>query len=86
VSFSVTVSKAGTDTSRSGLVTSTPAGINCGSVCTASFSSGARVVPTARTQGNRIFAGWSGACSGTATTCTLTMDANKPVTAIFNRR
>src|SRR5205814_1137932 len=31
------------------------------------------------------FAGWGGACTGTATTCTLTMDAAKSVTANWTR-
>ena len=29
------------------------------------------------------FSGWSGDCTGTSTTCDLTMDANKSVTATF---
>jgi hypothetical protein len=31
-----------------------------------------------------VFAGWSGACTGTGT-CTVTMNANTAVTATFNR-
>jgi hypothetical protein len=86
VSFSVTVSRAGNDNSQGGLVTSSPAGIDCGTICSGSFSSGTVVTLTALASGNRVFAGWGGACSGTATTCTLTMDGDKAVTAIFNRR
>ena len=33
-----------------------------------------------------MFAGWSGACTGTATTCTLTMNGPKLVTATFSNK
>ncbi len=39
---------------------------------------------TASAGSNSSFAGWSGACSGTQSTCTLTMDSDKSVTATFN--
>ena len=81
----MTVSKAGTDESQGGLVTSSPAGIDCGTICSSSFSSGTSVTLTALASGDSVFVGWDGACSGTATTCTLTIDGNKAVTAIFDR-
>ena len=83
--FSLTVTRTGNDSSK-GTVTSSPAGVNCGTTCSSSFGSGTRVTLTARAIGGRVFAGWGGACSGTATTCTLTMDAHKAVTATFNRQ
>ena len=82
--FTLTVSKNGSDSSK-GTVTSSPAGINCGTTCSSAFNSGTVVTLTARVVGNRVFAGWSGACTGTGT-CTVTMDAPKAVTATFNRR
>lgn len=83
----LSVTRAGNG-STLGTVTSQPAGINCGSTCTATFagSSPTTVVLTASTSGNATFAGWSGQCSGTANTCTLTMNADKSVTAKFNRK
>ena len=42
--YAFTVTKAGTGT---GTVTSTPAGINCGSTCSASYTSGTSVTLTA---------------------------------------
>ena len=39
----------------------------------------------ATADGSSTFAGWSGACTGTST-CTVTMDAAKNVTATFTRR
>jgi len=83
--FTLAVAKTGTDSSK-GTVTSSPAGIICGIVCSKSFSGGTVVTLTAKALANRVFAGWGGACSGTATTCTVTMDGNKAVTASFNKR
>jgi uncharacterized repeat protein (TIGR02543 family) len=78
--FALTVTKAGTGT---GVVTSTPAGISCGATCAASFGSGTTVTLSAAIASNSTFAGWSGACTGTATTCTVTMTAARTVTATF---
>jgi hypothetical protein len=83
--FTLAVTRAGNDPTK-GTVTSSPVGISCGSTCSASFASGAVVTLTARVSGNRLFAGWSGACSGSAATCTVKMDSAKAVTATFNRR
>ncbi|MBF0342743.1 MAG: DUF1566 domain-containing protein [Nitrospirae bacterium] len=67
-----------------GTVTSSPAGINCGSTCSASFAVGTSVTLTATASDNATFAGWSWDCVGTSSTCTLTMSAAKSVTATFN--
>jgi hypothetical protein len=80
-SFTLTVNKAGTGT---GTVTSSPAGISCGTTCSASFTSGAVVVLTAFPADGSNFIGWSGAgCTGTST-CSVTMSAAEAVTATFN--
>jgi hypothetical protein len=79
--FTLTVSKAGTG---SGTVTSNPAGINCGSTCTANYNSGTVVTLTASAAGGSRFSGWSGGgCSGTGGTCSVTMNAATTVTATF---
>lgn len=81
--YSVKVSKSG---SRYGTVSSSPSGINCGTKCssqTANFSGGTQVTLTARPNSGRRFSGWSGACSGTSTTCVLNMTANQSVSATF---
>jgi hypothetical protein len=67
----------------SGTVTSSPAGINCGNDCTESYASGTGVTLTEVPAAGASFAGWSGACTGTSNTCTLTMDGAKSVTATF---
>jgi outer membrane lipoprotein-sorting protein len=78
--YTLTVTKAGTGT---GTVTSSPAGINCGSDCSETYNTGTVVALTASPDTNSTFAGWSGGCSGTGT-CTVTMNAAKTVTATFN--
>jgi hypothetical protein len=74
------VTKAGPG---SGTVTSSPAGIDCGATCSASFTSGTTVVLTATPDAGSVFTGWSGDCTGTGT-CTLTMSADRNVTATFD--
>ncbi|CAK0780666.1 hypothetical protein CCP4SC76_7520002 [Gammaproteobacteria bacterium] len=76
----LTVSRLGTG---SGTVTSSPSGINCGSTCSANFTSGASVTLTAASATGSTFAGWSGDCSGTGS-CSVSMSAAKTVIAIFN--
>ena len=67
----------------SGTVTSSPAGISCGSDCSESYTSGTSVTLTASAASGSTFAGWSGACSGTST-CTVSMSAARSVTANFS--
>jgi len=76
--YALTVTKSG-----SGTVTSTPAGINCGTDCSEPFASGASVSLTATPASGYVFSGWSGSCAGTATTCTVAMNAAQSVTATF---
>ena len=66
-----------------GTVNSSPAGIHCGSSCSAGFNQDASVTLTASPEAGQVFSNWSGACSGNAATCTLTMNAAKSVTANF---
>lgn len=65
-----------------GVINTTPAGISCGSTCSASFNSGTNVTLTATPDSNYTFTGWSGDCSGTGD-CTLTINSNRNVTATF---
>ena len=64
-----------------GTVTSSAGGISCGSVCGADFLYKTPVSLAATANSGFAFAGFSGACTGTA--CNLTMDAAKSVTANF---
>jgi alpha-tubulin suppressor-like RCC1 family protein len=85
ITYTLTVSKAGTG---GGTVTSSPTGITCGADCSESYASGTPVTLTATPATGSSFTGWSGACagSGTVTTCTITLDAAKSVTATFVTR
>ncbi len=69
--------------SGNGSVTSSPAGINCGSTCSASFDSGTQVTLTATAASGSTFSSWTGACSGSTPTCTVAMTLARSVTASF---
>jgi NOL1/NOP2/fmu family ribosome biogenesis protein len=75
--------------SNTGTVTATPAGVdralNCGGTCSAKFAAGTAVTLTATPPAGKSFVGWGGACAGTATTCTLAMNANTSVQANFSK-
>jgi hypothetical protein len=75
----LSVTKSGTG---SGTVTSSPAGINCGATCEASFDHGTEVTLSASPAAGSEFKGWSGACTGTGT-CKVAMSAAKAVGAEF---
>ena len=64
----------------SGTVTSSPAGINCGSDCSEAYTSGTVVVLTASAAAGFTFAGWSGSGCGTGS---LTMNGSRTCTATF---
>jgi hypothetical protein len=67
-----------------GTITSSPAGISCGSVCSFGFPAGTPVILTATPDATSIFSGWSGGgCSGTGT-CQVIMDRERSVTAAFD--
>jgi len=71
--------------SGSGRVTSSPVGIDCGAACVFSFDAGATVSLAATASADSVFAGWSGACTGTGN-CQVKMDAAKSATATFKPR
>jgi hypothetical protein len=79
--FKLTVKKSGTGT---GTVTSSPAGISCGSTCSAEYESGKEVTLTQVPDSGSEFVSWSGACTGSGA-CKVTMSAAKEVTATFNQ-
>lgn len=77
--LSVTVSGNGSVSGGSGA-------INCGNgatICSATFAQNATVTLVATPTTGATFAGWTGACGGTATTCTVLMSAAKSVAAAF---
>ena len=76
---SITVVKAG-----NGTVTGSNGLINCGGVCTANVTAGTAVVLTAITPSSGIFGGWTGACTGSSSTCSLTVSSALTTTATFD--
>jgi Calx-beta domain-containing protein/List-Bact-rpt repeat protein len=81
-SYTLTATKSGTG---GGTVTSSPAGISCGGDCSEVYNHGTAITLTAAAAGNSAFAGWSGGgCTGTATTCTVTLTAATTVNATFS--
>jgi len=79
--FELSVQAAG---AGGGTISSNPAGINCGTACSASFANGTQVMLTETAAANSSFTGWTGSCSGSNSTCTLTLSASQQVTASFN--
>jgi Divergent InlB B-repeat domain/FG-GAP-like repeat len=76
--FGLSVNKTG---AGNGTVTSNPAGINCGSDCSESYTSGTVVVLSAHPAVGSVFSGWSGSgCS----TGSVTMNGSRSCTAMFN--
>ena len=80
IGYTLTVNRAGEGT---GTVTSSPPGIDCGEDCAETYAAGTAVNLTAIPAPGAIFAGWSGACTGTGI-CTLDMIQPQAVSAIFN--
>jgi len=79
--FMLSVAKSGSGT---GIVASRSlAGINCGTTCSASYTSGAAVTLEAIPEPGSTFVGWSGACTG-ASSCLVNMILAQNVTAQFD--
>jgi hypothetical protein len=78
--YTLTVSDTG---AGFGTVTSRPAGINCGSTCSASYVSGTTVTLTATPGLFSGFGGWSGCDAVSGSSCTVDMNSARSVTANF---
>jgi len=70
--------------SGSGIVSSTPGSMACDADCNGQFDSLVYVTLKAVPSQFSLFSGWAGDCSG-LTDCSFTMDADKSVTAAFDR-
>ncbi|MDO9236329.1 MAG: hypothetical protein Q7U28_09895, partial [Aquabacterium sp.] len=77
----LSLAKAG---SGAGTITSVPAGIDCGATCSAAYLPSTPVTLTATPATGSTFGGWFGACTGTATTCTVTLNQSQFVSATFS--
>ena len=78
--YTLTVSKGG---SGSGTITSSPAGINCGSDCSEPYNQGTKITLKVKADPGSTFKGWSGGCTGTSSSCKLTMTSDQTVIATF---
>ena len=65
-----------------GSVTSNPAGISCGDSCNAAFQGSPQITLAAAPSPRSAMRAWSGDCSGSGP-CTVTVSANRSVTATF---
>jgi len=75
---SVTVALVG-----SGSVSSSDKLISCGSKCSAFETAGVAVTLTASANSGSVFAGWTGACTGSPANCVLTVNDHQDVGATF---
>jgi len=80
-SYSLTINKTGTG---NGDISSQPTGIHCGTQCGASYARDAVVTLTASAQSGSTFEGWTGACSGSHASTSVTLNAEQSCTATFN--
>ncbi|HDH10830.1 MAG TPA: 6-bladed beta-propeller [Nitrospirae bacterium] len=79
--YSLTITKTG---SGSGTVTSSPAGIDCGTDCTETYDEDTVVTLSAIPDAGSYFTGWTGGgCSGSGD-CTVTINADTEITATFD--
>lgn len=76
--FGLSVARQG-----NGSVRSMSGDIDCGTRCSASFSSGTLVTMTAQAAVGNQFSGWGGACSGINNQCSVFMNSSRSVTAYF---
>ncbi len=78
----LTIAKIGNGT---GTITSNPAGIDCGTTCTLTVSSGTVVTLTAAPSPSNTFTDWGGACAAGSATCAVPITADQTVSATFTR-
>jgi len=81
--YTLSVSRSG---DGSGSVISIPSSIDCGSQCRASFDKSTSVTLMAAPDSQSNFTRWEGGCSGTASSCSVNMNSDKSVTAVFTKK
>jgi hypothetical protein len=73
-----------TTVSGKGSVSHDQEAVSCSDICSVVFDPSTTITLTATPDPGYVFSGWKGACSGNATTCSLTMDSAKNVVATFS--
>ncbi len=66
-----------------GTITSSDGSISCGGTCSSAFATGTVVTLTETPASGYTFSSWGGNCSGTQTTCSLTLTSGMSVSATF---
>ena len=79
--FLLSVSRSGVGT---GTVRSQPAGIDCGTSCSAQYDYGTPMTLTATPDAGAVFKQWTGACNGQGAVCNLTITAATSTNAVFD--
>ncbi len=80
ITYTLSISKSGTG---SGTVTSIPYGLSCGSICSSSYVIGTSATLTATPFEGSTFTGWSGGgCTGIGN-CSLIVNGDLHITALF---
>ena len=85
ISVSLSGNGGGLVTGGSTIACTRAGGVNSGK-CAESATFGSSVTLTAIADAQSTFSGWTGACSGLATTCTTTLSQARTVVATFSRR
>ena len=80
-SITVTITKLG---DGAGVVTSSPAGLDCGTTCSADFVLGQPITLTATPQSGSLVSGFSIGCNSSGATCTFTPTLDEPVQVGIN--
>ena len=63
----------------------TASGLDCGTVCSASFGFGKAIALTANPDDGSLFGGWNGVCARTQLTCTFPAGPITSIRAVFTR-
>ena len=80
ITYTFSVTKTG---NGSGVITSTPGGVDCGITCSAIYDYNTPVTLTAAADIGSFFAGWEGDCAADGLSCTTIMTGTRNVTATF---
>ncbi len=78
-----TTSTVTIDAPQNGSVSSDPAGIDCGSLCSGSFTNDSEVTLTAKPAAGYKFSSWTGACAGQGNPCKVKITGALSVKPVF---